>query len=210
MVTLPAVRRLVSSTLGLSLVASGYSGLAAADPAEPPPVETMQRLPDVGAPAAPAHPTPAPPMPAGPAPATPAPPTTTQRLPERGPPAGSDPPTTMQRRRDEPPPVVATPPTVQLRPGEPRPTPMPGLEAAAGPPTSAPPSWAVRPGDHFWAVAERVLTDAWDRSPTDAEVHRYWRILVEANRSRLRDPANADLLFPGQTLAVPAPPSRPG
>ncbi len=67
----------------------------------------------------------------------------------------------------------------------------------------------MRPGDHFWTVAERVLADAWGRQPTDIELLPYWRAVVETNRSRLADPANPDLLFPGQTLTVPPPPVRP-
>ena len=72
-----------------------------------------------------------------------------------------------------------------------------------------PSSWSVRPGDHFWAVAERVLSTAWGRAPADAEVDPYWRVLIQANRSRLHDPDNPDLLFPGQILTVPVPPGRP-
>ncbi|MGH9179982.1 MAG: hypothetical protein ACRD0N_15730, partial [Acidimicrobiales bacterium] len=72
-------------------------------------------------------------------------------------------------------------------------------------------TWEVRPGQHFWAVAERVLAEAWQgAAPTDAEVGPYWRTLVEANRSVLRDPDNPDLLFPGQVITVPPPPARPG
>ncbi len=151
-VTLPAVRRLVSGAVGLSVVATSLpvlSSVGAAD-SEPPAVETMRRLPD-GAP------------PAGP----------------------SMPPVTMRRLPDRQPPAEAPAPT--------NPSPAPG-------------SWTVRPGDHFWAVAERVLTDAWGRAPADPEVDPYWRALVKANQARLRDPHNPDLLFTGQTLAVPPPP----
>ncbi|PLS75238.1 MAG: hypothetical protein CYG61_08380, partial [Actinobacteria bacterium] len=41
------------------------------------------------------------------------------------------------------------------------------------------------------------------RAPSDAEVDAYWRRLVDANRAILRDPANPDLLYPGQVLTVP-------
>lgn len=68
----------------------------------------------------------------------------------------------------------------------------------------------VRPGDHFWSVAEEVLTGAWGRPPTDGETVPYWSRLVEANRHRLVDRDNADLLFPGQLLEVPSPPPAPG
>lgn len=64
-------------------------------------------------------------------------------------------------------------------------------------------------GDHLWSVAERALADAWGRGPTDAELAPYWAQVVEANRDRLADPANPDLVFPGQAIALPAPPPAP-
>ncbi|MGH9283765.1 MAG: LysM peptidoglycan-binding domain-containing protein, partial [Acidimicrobiales bacterium] len=91
--------------------------------------------------------------------------------------------------------------------------PTPPVEPAAAPappPTADPHTWTVQPGDHFWSVAERVLAEAWRRPPTDTEVDPYWRTLVEANRARLRDPGNPDLLFPGQVIEVPALPAPPG
>ncbi len=87
----------------------------------------------------------------------------------------------------------------QEAPGEPEPAP-------AGVPER---SWEVQPGQHFWAVAERVLAEAWSRPPSDREVDGYWRQLIEVNRSQLRDPGNPDLLYPGQVLTVPAPPPAP-
>jgi nucleoid-associated protein YgaU len=33
----------------------------------------------------------------------------------------------------------------------------------------------------------------------------YWQRLVEANRPALADPANPDLVFPGQVFTVPDP-----
>jgi len=80
----------------------------------------------------------------------------------------------------------------------------------APPAAPAVPTWEVAPGQHFWAVAELVLSDAWGRAPTDLEVDGYWRVLVETNRPVLRDPANPDLLYPGQVLTVPPAPPRPG
>ena len=64
-------------------------------------------------------------------------------------------------------------------------------------------------GDHLWSTAERALASAWGRAPTDAEVVPYWRGLVAANRHRLPDPANPDLVLPGLTVVVPAPPPAP-
>jgi nucleoid-associated protein YgaU len=64
------------------------------------------------------------------------------------------------------------------------------------------------PGDHLWATATAALTTAWGRPPSDAEVAPYWDRLVAANRDRLPDPANPDLVLPGLTVVVPpAPPS---
>ena len=79
----------------------------------------------------------------------------------------------------------------------------PAPAADAAPATST--TWVVRPGDHFWAIAERTLTDAWGRAPSDREIDPFWRAVIERNRANLRDPNNADLLFPGDTIEVPTP-----
>jgi hypothetical protein len=61
-------------------------------------------------------------------------------------------------------------------------------------------------GDSFWSIAEETLADASPgRRPDEAAVTRYWQLLVSANRDRLADPANPDLLLPGQALLVPPP-----
>lgn len=62
------------------------------------------------------------------------------------------------------------------------------------------------------AASETALARAWGRTPSDAEVDPYWRVVVETNRVHLLDPANPDLVRPGQVLLVPAPPPvpRPG
>ena len=65
-------------------------------------------------------------------------------------------------------------------------------------------------GDHLWSVAERALAVAWGRPPVDAEVAPFWQQVVEVNRPRLADPANPDLLFVGQVVAVPVPPAAAG
>lgn len=61
----------------------------------------------------------------------------------------------------------------------------------------------MRPGDHFWRIAEEVLAAHLQRTPADGDTDPYWRRLVAANRDRLVDAANPDLLFPGQVLLVP-------
>jgi nucleoid-associated protein YgaU len=60
--------------------------------------------------------------------------------------------------------------------------------------------WVVEPGDSFWSIAEDVVGSGDERA-----AGRYWRALIEANRSRLVDPGNPDLLVPGQELVVPPP-----
>ncbi|MEA3075151.1 MAG: resuscitation-promoting factor RpfA [Actinomycetota bacterium] len=69
-------------------------------------------------------------------------------------------------------------------------------------------TWTVRPGDHFWRIAEAVLAEAWQRPPTDDEITPYWSGLVEHNRPMLADPHDADLLFPGQQVAILTPPPK--
>jgi len=66
----------------------------------------------------------------------------------------------------------------------------------------------VARGDSFWSMAERTLGDAWSRAPTAAEVVPYWSRLVDANRSRLADPARPDLIFAGQVFVIPPPPTN--
>ena len=109
---------------------------------------------------------------------------------------------TMRRLPDGAPPSPPPMATESMRrlPEEPPPT---------SPPAVGNGTWTVRPGDHFWAVAERTLADAWGRAPADDDVSPYWQSLVAANRDRLRDPRNPDLLFSGQVLVVPAPPPHP-
>jgi hypothetical protein len=70
-------------------------------------------------------------------------------------------------------------------------------------PADAPQIWQVRPGDHFWAIAERTLAAHGIDTTDDAAVARYWRVLVDANRDRLVVPGNPDLIVAGQQLVVP-------
>lgn len=59
----------------------------------------------------------------------------------------------------------------------------------------------VAPGEHFWSIAQETV----GREANDEVVASYWESLVEANRSRLVDPANPDLLLVGQVVVLPAP-----
>ena len=70
-------------------------------------------------------------------------------------------------------------------------------------------TWTVEPGQSFWSQSEVVVTGATlasgDRShPHEAEIAAYWLRLIEANRTDLADPANPDLIFPGQVFRLPA------
>lgn len=78
------------------------------------------------------------------------------------------------------------------------PTPLVVLAASAQPQL-----WTVAPGDHFWSIAEQVLADAGNESPSESETGRYWALLVDANRARLVIPGEPDVLWPGQELVLP-------
>lgn len=92
---------------------------------------------------------------------------------------------------DEP----ASPPTPIAAPTTPlASTPAPAHRASA-------PEYVVRPGDHFWSIAAAHAGPEADR-PT---VVRYWQRLVDANRDRLADPDNPDLIFAGQVFVLPQP-----
>jgi hypothetical protein len=86
--------------------------------------------------------------------------------------------------------------TALVVPGPAPPGPMPPAADAT--------TWVVEPGDSFWSIAEDVVTGPDRSSPPERDVSRYWRRLVDANRDRLVDPGNPDLLLPGQTLTLPA------
>lgn len=131
---------------------------------------------------------------------------------------GSDAPVTMHRLpdTDSPPTTTSTTTTsttttsiADRPPGE-----SPPLEAddrpLDGTADLAPTTWTVAPGEHFWAIAERLLAQAWGREATPAETVGFWLQLIERNRSRLVDPGNADLIFPGQELVLPPVPAVPG
>jgi hypothetical protein len=93
----------------------------------------------------------------------------------------------------------------------------PSTAGAAGVPRDAPPpapgpsdipgaaSLRVRvePGDHLWGIAASRLRLALGEEPDTEQVRPYWAALVEANRDRLVDPDDPDLLLPGQELVLP-------
>ncbi|MEY2435669.1 MAG: resuscitation-promoting factor RpfA, partial [Acidimicrobiaceae bacterium] len=63
--------------------------------------------------------------------------------------------------------------------------------------------WTVAPGDSFWLVAQEHLAATTGARPSEREVTRYWRALIEANRASLPDPLNPDLLFAAAVLVLP-------
>lgn len=60
--------------------------------------------------------------------------------------------------------------------------------------------WTVQHGDHLWHIAETTL-DERDSAMTDAEVERYWRKLIDANRDTIG--TDVDLIHPGLVLQLP-------
>ena len=111
-------------------------------------------------------------------------------------------------------PAPASPvPIMRQLPSDPSSAPVTAPPATA-PPATAPPatasaeaastaSWVIRPGDNLWSVALTTLTRARGRPPTDAEVDRYWAGLIAANRARLANREDPDLVFPGQVFQLP-------
>jgi hypothetical protein len=65
-------------------------------------------------------------------------------------------------------------------------------------------TWVVQHGESFWSIASELLTDLHRRAVSEDEVAPYWRLLVELNRSRLVNPNDADLLYVGQEIELPA------
>ncbi len=102
------------------------------------------------------------------------------------------PPTAIMRLLDEPPPTPATSTTTIAAPAAAAPAPAPLHE------------FVVAPGDSFWSIAEHHVTGQLQRAPSDREIAAYWRKLVAANTDRLAIAGNPDLIFPNQTLRLPA------
>ena len=74
--------------------------------------------------------------------------------------------------------------------------------------TTVPATWTIARGEHLWFVAESVVTQALGADIHHGEIARYWRSLVDANRERLVDRDNADLVYAGQEFVLPAVPLR--
>jgi nucleoid-associated protein YgaU len=126
--------------------------------------------------------------------------------------APDDPPiVTLHRLPANPTPTTATtavaPPVtwaVERRPPAAAPVPVPTTtpsRRAEIPPGAS--VWQVRTGDCFWTIAQSVLATRLARPVTEREIVPYWQRLIAANRARLRDTDNPDLIFPGQSFVLP-------
>lgn len=93
-------------------------------------------------------------------------------------------------------PVAADGETATLRRVRAEPSPAP-----AAPPTDVS-VHVVAPGESFWSIADDVVSE-WPAATDLAGLTRYWQQLIDANRDRLVDPGNPDLLHPGQELVLP-------
>ena len=187
--TVPLVRRVLTGTVGVILATGpllapggGYASVpdptpssitAATAPPDDPPV--MRRLPD-----GPGAPTMTAPEQATSTTTTAAAPSTT---------------TPMTSAAPDVAPIVV-PSGVSAAPATNLPDPpTPAVPAALG-------SWTVRPGDHLWLIAATVAERHAGRA--DARlVDRYWRAVIDLNRSSLPDPHNPDLLFSGMEIRLP-------
>ena len=58
--------------------------------------------------------------------------------------------------------------------------------------------------DSFWSIAEQLVRIQLGRTPADDEVLEPWLALIAANRDRLDDPDNPDILHPGLVLRLPS------
>ena len=86
--------------------------------------------------------------------------------------------------------------TMEVEPG-------PGRAADAVPAPTPLRTVEVLRGDSFWSIAERELSIALGRAPTDEETSTYWRIVVELNRTRLVDPGDPSRIYAGQRVVLP-------
>jgi nucleoid-associated protein YgaU len=58
-------------------------------------------------------------------------------------------------------------------------------------------------GESLWSIASAQLHAALGRPPGVTVLTQYWWQVVEINRPHLPDPANPDLLFPGDVVQLP-------
>lgn len=92
--------------------------------------------------------------------------------------------------------VPASPPTVEPQAATPPLVPT-GIEIT------------VEAGEGFWDIAEEQVAAELGHAPSDDLIRPFWSALVDANRDRLADPTNPNLLFTGQRLTLVGPPTQP-
>jgi hypothetical protein len=68
--------------------------------------------------------------------------------------------------------------------------------------TSSERFYTVKPGDHFWSIAETEVRRTYGAASSDEAIATYWNQLVDLNRSSLHDPRNPDLLRIGDRLRL--------
>jgi len=90
-------------------------------------------------------------------------------------------------------------PVIQLVPT----TPLPAAPVPSAPLPAPDTSYTVTPGDSFWSIAAQHVRSTTGIAPSDAEIARYWRVLIEANRHHLMVPGVPDLIYPGQVFTLP-------
>ncbi len=118
--------------------------------------------------------------------------------------------TSLPWARENSTPTTPTTPTTPLSPTTPA-TPAtalspttPATPATALTTSLGDPEHLVRPGENFWLIAESTLTNRGPGTPPGVvEIADYWRQLIEANRDRLVDPAEPDLILTGQVFVLP-------
>ncbi len=108
---------------------------------------------------------------------------------------------------------TSTPRPTTVYPSTTAPTPAPPDTAEVAPEPEATPAdpgegiattHEVVMGEHFWAIAASHLeTLRPGESPSNAEVARYWRRLINANADSIRS-GNPNLIFPGEKLILPS------
>jgi nucleoid-associated protein YgaU len=61
----------------------------------------------------------------------------------------------------------------------------------------------VKAGESFWTIAAAIAEQRLGHPPTVAEIDGVWRVLIDANRAQLPNPADPDLLYVGIVLTIP-------
>lgn len=74
-------------------------------------------------------------------------------------------------------------------------------------PSSGGRTHTVERGENLWQISEDTLENDLHREAADAEVDPFWREVIDLNRASLPDPSNPSLIFSGQQVALPPPPT---